>query len=195
MKFRSFISICLIACAALMATLLPTTASAKQCVWNKGGYVMSVSWFRPIDIGALESAHGGLYKILRNIAPPVITQHLVAGTGSCNETNEELVAFISVAGALGFREKPDDQKAWAYPTGRTHLHPNVKTSNLTQRPGNVQPVGCQVGTDGWCRVDELAMTPRLPDRPFMVVMPSTTHYLDFWGTIFDVTWGPGGAIR
>ena len=37
MKFRSFISSCLIACAALMATLLPTTASAKQCSWNKGG--------------------------------------------------------------------------------------------------------------------------------------------------------------
>ena len=28
-----------------------------------------------------------------------------------------------------------------------------------------------------------------------IAVPSTTQYLDFWGTVFDVQWGPGGPIK
>ena len=204
MKFRSFISSCLIACAALMATLLPTTASAKQCIWNKGGYVMSVSWFRPIDLATLyhtSRPNDQEHRVLRNFGPPVFTQSFGAGTGSCNETNEELVAFISVAGCLGLRIDPSivwPMSCLSIEPRYVALHPNVKTATKERLPGQVIHVGCGQGTAGLCYVStrrELAMTPPLPDSLVFVVMPSTTHYLDFWGSTFDVQWGQGGAIR
>ena len=152
---------------------------------------MNVSWFRPITLvtATEQFPKGGWRQTLRNVAPPVVQQSLVAGMGSCNDTNEELVAFISVAGCLLIKDHGSCRK------GSVLLHPSVKVADLTQAAGTIASIGCHVDVLGWCYLHEFSMTPSLPDQPVMAVTPSTTHYLDFWGTIIDVQWGNGARIQ
>ncbi len=179
----------------VVAILGSAGAQAKQCIWNNGAFPMGVSWFRPIDIGAPEKTRpGGWHMTLRNIAPPVLTQRIDAGMASCNPSEQELVAFISVLGCLAYKYEAN-QPAYACDTGKVHVHPGVKTSHLRHIAGKVQPILCNPDPTGYCTANEMAMTPSLPDKPVLVIVPSSSHYLEFWGTVSEVQWGQGGTLR
>ncbi len=179
---------------AACALSFSPAAAAKQCIWNKGGYVMSVSWFRPIDLGALET-EGMSYSALRNIKPPVLVQTVGTGAGICTSTDEELVAFISVIGCWGHTFNGSQRVGGCLAPSFFPVDPGVRTSNIRQAAGSVVPIGCRPSLNGFCLVDELLMTPKLPDTPVLVAIPSTTRYLDFWGTTASVHWAPGGPIN
>ena len=154
---------------------------------------MSVSWFRPIDLGALENAGVGRAN-LRNIAPPVLVQTVGTGAGICTGTDEELVAFISVVGCVGNTHSADTRVGTCLLPSHYPVDPGVRTSDTQQAAGKVVPIGCSLASNGFCYVTGMLMTPHIRDI-VLVAMTSTTRYLDFWGTTFDVRWAPGGPIN
>ena len=208
MKFRSFISICLIACAALMATLLPTTASAKQCVWNKGGYALNVHWYRLNALSA-DPAGGQTMGLLRH-ADPAKSDSLAVGQGSCTTSDEPHLALLQIPACLTVQtgsgtqpcnlEGRDTTGYWALriPVGLVlaRHHPAVGAGNAgnNARPTLTPPlpVDCVQPANGYCFYKTVGW--QLPRGTFLLTQPPTTHYLDFWGTVWTVQWGQGGPI-
>lgn len=174
MKFSSFISNCLIACAAIMATLLPTTAAARQCIWNKGAFELHVAWYRPAQ---LLLTTGDAEPSIRALAPPVHKGVFWIGTGNCNDTDETLTAVVSVNGALLGRHELGKIRV---------VDAQVLVSNRGAH-GAIRAAQANRATHG----EEL--TP-LNSKPYLVTTPSTSRYLDFWGTVFEPAFGPGGPL-
>ncbi len=194
--------------AALMAVLMPTTASAKQCVFNKGGYVMQVQWYRQQDLGTYLNATD--MTSLTALQAPVQTDTLALGQGSCTRTDETLSLVASVAasagsyGAKGFRAGSgfvqSGMPAALYVVAAS-VHDNKiftdKDGRRVDKPIMV-PMACRphLLKDGDCLTDgsRASLSPN-GFNWFLVAQPPTTHYIDFWGTVFDVRWGQGGPIR
>ena len=73
------------------------SAAAKQCVWNKGGYVMRVDWFNPGTADIRIGDDGNTE--LRFSAQPVQTDVFPTASGRCiNRENVVYTAVISICG-------------------------------------------------------------------------------------------------
>ena len=85
---------------ALAATGLfaSAAAEAKQCVFNKGGYVLEVQWYRQIDMAKQDGV-----EFMMALAPPVQSDTLSAGFGSCTKTDEVLTLVAGVVGCLNMK--------------------------------------------------------------------------------------------
>jgi hypothetical protein len=86
-----------LAIAAMAAAFGATTASARQCVANKGAYIINVKWF-PGDAIHIDDK-GEL------VASKPMTEEkgsIPIGQSSCNETGEQLTAVVAVEGCLAY---------------------------------------------------------------------------------------------
>jgi hypothetical protein len=94
-------------CAALLGAgvlLASGDAAAKQCVFNKGGYVLKVRWFRPADLKVempgQTFAGAPRLGLATPSARPIQEDTLTAGFGACTKTDEVLTALFSVPGCV-----------------------------------------------------------------------------------------------
>ena len=185
---------------ALAATGLFASAAveAKQCVFNKGGYVLEVQWYRQIDMGKNFGA-----PEMDALAAPVQSDTLALGAGSCTKTDEVLTLAAGVVGCLevttfgrtagcvdqkGYVEK--DMPAVFYtlrPNGSIDFYdPATRQSSATKILSHVQ-CPTQSNCMGYFKLPKSSSV--------WIGVPSTTQYLDFWGATATVQWGGGGPIK
>jgi hypothetical protein len=82
------------AAAISIATLVVVTATpveAKQCVWNKAGFVLKVEWYQPESV-IYNTTNNDV--ALRPDAEVVQTDVFPLGQGRCQERDEVLVAVL-----------------------------------------------------------------------------------------------------
>jgi hypothetical protein len=87
------------AAAAMLALfgLSATPAEAKQCIWNKGGFVLRVDWFKVGTIIHQVAADGAVEFTFTE--QPVQTDSIWSGSGRCiNRGNVQYQALLSVCG-------------------------------------------------------------------------------------------------
>ncbi len=183
---------------ALLGGLHAPQAQAKQCVFNKGGYVLHVHWFRRDDISVNQTSSDNSLGWVKALRPPVQTAALTAGFGDCTKTDEVLVAVTSVIGLELYSPKPGARASNAsrlplFNRG-THMHTHYETGrDYVYKP--VASVTCVVDFSGYCRASGVTSEFSQPGVHLLITEPSTSQYLDFAGSIFDVHWVPGGPIR
>lgn len=74
-----------------------TPAEAKQCVWNKGGFVLRIDWFEPDAVTWTTAADGFLEFSFSD--QPAQTDVIWAGNGRCiNRKPIQYYAVLSMCG-------------------------------------------------------------------------------------------------
>ncbi len=189
-----------LSCAALCSNLLffAAPAAAKQCVFNKGGYVLHVHWYRPADVHVNQAfTNGGSVEVVMATGRAVQTAALTAGFGDCTKTNETLVAFLSVPGTLGsvLGEGVGSSATLITPGTPVSTYFFNNRGEQVNRP--VAPLVCAASLRGHCLPKAVLQEVRdqQPGRMLLVTAPSHSQYLDFVGTFAEVRWMPGGPVQ
>lgn len=112
---RKLLSKAMAVCALVAALVLfGSAAEAKQCIWNKGGFVLRIDWFTPGTVTWATAADGVLEFSFTD--QPIQTDVIWSGNGRCiNRGDVQYQAVLSMCGA-------------AYPT-RVVLYPEVWTED------------------------------------------------------------------
>jgi hypothetical protein len=166
-----------------------TPAEARQCVWNKAGFELLVEWYRESDLLKDEANPGKLF--LKPNVTPVQRDQFPLGQGRCNDTNEEWIALLKAVGSEYI--KPGIQAAVGITVGVAGAAVCIAATAGSTCPVVAAGVGGLVTAAG-----EFIPDPKeLADQPgaFAIVKPSTTHWLDVWGTAWDPQTGRGGALQ
>jgi hypothetical protein len=99
MSNRAFAWPLLAVVLALGLSAFAAPASAKQCVWNKGGYVMRVDWFAPGDFTMAVNPNDGAEEYTFTVQP-IQTDKIWSGSGRCIDRGDtEYWALLSICGA------------------------------------------------------------------------------------------------
>jgi hypothetical protein len=170
-----------------------TPAQAAQCILNKGTYVMHVAWFRPTDV--LANHQKTIELSLRNTAPAVLRQYLFFDTSSCTNTDEALLAVVSVAGCGGYTLAGDSRTRSCGANSKPWVDTHVMTASNLQPRGVVGKIRCHQSYRGYCAVTQMEITPKPPDSTFVLLLPPSTHSLEFFGGTSDVQWRLGESIQ
>jgi hypothetical protein len=189
----------------LTGTLFMTTeAVAKQCVFNKGGYVLHVHWYHKGDLNFGYRTIGNTRETdqITNSRAPAKAEAVTAGFGSCNDTDEVMIALLSIP-ACGHVKFSDG--AWQLCTRDevfsryTVITPGAPLLAIDRSSGHADFVSF---SDWWAQAFHGYLLLRSyeegtnqPGSIVLITPPSTTQYLDFWGGVQDVQWGPGGPIQ
>lgn len=152
---RTLFSKAATACAAAAAfgflAFSAAPAEAKQCVWNKGAFVLRVDWFKPGTVTANTNPTDHFTEFTFT-EQPVQTDSIWSASGRCiNRGPTAYRALLSVCGGI------NRTRVLAYPA-------------------------------------EWPESNRIDCSIFMLVDPSTTRYLDVWGSVLEAATGPGGPI-
>lgn len=191
-KALKFTALSAVACAS-MVVASTTTAHAKQCIWNKGGYVLNASWYRSENVMYTRSANGDYSLIL--VGDPVQEDQWPVAQGRCTRgslANEKLTVVLRVVGG---KVGSDVVRIGASVTAAAAGVISVGVATAACPVTGVTCVLAGVAGGGAGKLAGLAAT-HIPDGKeiFYVGEPSTTNYLDTWGTIWSPQFGPGGGI-
>jgi hypothetical protein len=90
------------AAAAFVLLALPHSAEAKQCVWNKAGFVLKLEWYRK-DQAVYQADQYNPEKFdlanHRFRGDPVQVDQYPVAQGRCNQRSENLWVVARVVGA------------------------------------------------------------------------------------------------
>lgn len=153
-------------------------ANAKQCIWNKGGFVLKARWYNREDINVVRNRDGTYSIIMKQYAKPIQQDQWPIAQGCCTRgahAHRSLRVILSIAGA----------EAWNTEGAKIDsriLGPSaINNAILRKNPDVYLPAGWTSFTD--------------TTAIFYVGDPSTASYLDVWGTIWKPATGPGGPIN
>lgn len=177
------------ALAAAAAIFIPAEVHAKQCIWNKGAYVLKVDWYRPgsLSVSTIHRPHGdpirGFAQHPGDFGKPVRSDVFPSAQGRCNETNEELTAIVYVIGRLA---------------NDSYYAPNTLYGRLEHTGGmnfNIKVDKLACAAQRCAGQFNPPSTPSMRDvQMYLAITPPTDRYVDFWGGTLDTQHGPGGKI-
>lgn len=196
--------------AMILTTILTTAAplsvaEAKQCIWNKAGFVLEAHWYKPGDVLYDEKGEFYIRTTGRNhkpVAPAQLDVYPVA-QGRCWEGREKMTAVLAIKDG--------------------HLFNTLMTAGTTIVAGSASTVAgaavcaASVGTlcaaaivGGTAATGALstamqlsAKTPELKGtipNAFAITVPAANRtkyanrWLDVWGTVMSPQIGPGGPL-
>lgn len=188
----------------LAFTMVPAgPALATQCVWNKAGFIVKANWFDPRDIvtEVQKELVDGAWKekVVAGTKPNARiwqTDEWPTGQGRCTRgeaAQRDLAAVLSVK---------DGKAASEFIKIGSSFFTAVYTAGMSVGIG----AACAATAGGACALIPLAVAggaagistivATIPDAKevFYIEVPSNTHYLDVWGTVWQPTVGPGGPI-
>lgn len=193
-------------------------AEAKQCVWNKAGFILEVHWYKPGDI--LYDQKGEFYirptgSQNQPVAPAQLDVYPVA-QGRCWEGSEQMIAVLAIKDGQLFNTlmTAGTSIVVGAATGIASAAACVVTA-ATACPVSI--AGAVAATGALTTAMQLAaQTPQLkgtipnvfaitvpgagtvlnaPGLPPNFVAPGTANrWLDVWGTVMSPQIGPGGPL-
>jgi hypothetical protein len=171
--------------AVAVLSLAASPAAAKQCVWNKGWFVLKVRWYEP-DALTLEA---GKEPLLRSDAQPVQIDEFPAAQGRCLERDEAHYAVLSVVGGK-----------FAADLTRVTVGALVAAGGAAATVvgcGATAGAGC-VGAGAGATAAVTSITQAIPDgkEVFAITIPLRDRWTDVWGTVWEPVFdrNVGGAF-
>jgi Ricin-type beta-trefoil lectin domain len=161
------------------------TAEARQCVWNKSGAVLGVSWYRPADL--LKTDNGDLY--LRPGATSVQKDVFPVLQGKCQRTDEELVAVLICEHCEWVKKGLNI----TFSVFGAILTAVVCTGTAGAGCGAAAGVVIAIVNGGVMALPDAKQLQDQEQGAFAIVTPPQDRWLDVWGTVFDMQNGPGGT--
>lgn len=161
-------------------------AQAKQCVWNKGWFVLGVHWYDRDDMFVVTLPNGQRDLRVRAGARPMKIDNFPAAQGRCftHPRRERAVAVLRVWGGEFFT---DFMKGFLTPLiAGGAVAATIKGCAATAGagcPAVVAGTGAALG-------HALSVIPKRSEV-FGVVIPRTDRWTDVWGTAF----GPRANIN
>lgn len=188
----------LLACGvmAFAFTLAPTSdAQAKQCVWNKGGYVLKASWYESEDVSHSVDANGRYTIVIADDGKPLQEDEFPVAQGRCTtgaNENKRLTVILSAVGAEVGADVLRVSSTVAIAAAGV-IAAGAATVACPVTGVTCVLAGVAAGAAG--KVGSLAAG-QIPagKEIFFVGEPSTEYWLDAWGTIFHPVTGQGGRI-
>jgi hypothetical protein len=181
------------ATAAIALLTFAQGAEAKQCVWNKAGFVLKLEWYRKDQVVYNADQFNPEkfdYANYRFRGDPVQVDQFPVAQGRCNERSENLWVVARVVGANWANEAIGIAAGTAAAIGGALLTGVA----CVAAPG----AGCVVagGVAPLVSTAYGAASTALPDPQEIVFVgePSTTDWIDVWGTIWSPQFGKGGRI-
>lgn len=162
-----------------------SAAEAKQCIWNKAGFILKVQWYTPgtkIDFNSVSDE----YYITSS---PIQTDVFPLGQGRCIEGAGN-VAVLSIEGrdiAIG-----SIGVAVGVVTGAAAAAVCAGTAGAGCGPAAAGAIAATAAASAG--VSGLAAAAATPPGTFLVATPGTDYWLDVWGTIWSPQTGQGGRI-
>lgn len=174
--------------AMIVALVLLGTASveAKQCVWNKAGFVLRVEWYQQKDV-IFDTSKNAI--LLRPDVEPVQTDVFPVAQGRCQERGQVLIAVLRA-----------DKAEWVKKGLQIGIGIGAGIVGAVACVGSEGALcpGVAAGVSGVVTASgEFIPEPKeLTTMPgaFAVVMPATNRWLDVWGTVWDPQTGAGGGF-
>ena len=212
---RTLAGLCL---AVGLVGLSSGAAEAKQCVWNKAGFILEVHWYKPGDI--LYDQKGEFYirpTGSRNQPVPAAQLDVFpVAQGRCWEGKEQMTAILGIKDGHLFNTLMTAGTAIA--VGASTAAASAAVCVATAGIGcPLAAAGAATATTALTTAMQLtAQTPQLkgtipnvfaiaipgagitsnaPGLPQNFVLPGTANrWLDVWGTVVSPQIGPGGPI-
>lgn len=191
----SFGVVALLAATVFTATsaVTSTPAQAKQCIWNKAGFILRARWYRNNDIITYRDSAGNLATGVRQGARHVQLDEWPIGQGRCTRganANRQLTAVLSIVGG---KVAVESAKIGAI-AGATIV---TGIAGAVACAGTLG-VGCPaaIAAGGVATGLVTLSVQGIPDAQevFKIVVPSQSRWLDVWGTVWSPQTGPGGNI-
>lgn len=181
---------------AIGITASPSSdANAKQCVWNKGGYILKARWYNSADIVATVDENGDYKAAIEPDAQPVQVDQWPVAQGRCtrgeNENKDLTVVLSVVDGNIASQFVKIALGAGVAVVGAGTTAAAATGCTLT---GVTCPlVGVAIAGTATAAGGAVSAIPDAKEV-FYIGKPSKTHWLDAWGTIWQPVTGPGGRI-
>lgn len=184
--------ISLLICCFMAAALFAATsgvANAKQCVWNKSGFVLKVLWYTPSNaiIYSKNRKTGKVHYKIRKTTKWVQKDIIPSFQGRCTRGRRAKATLGAVLEVVGGKLGSDATKATvdvvAAGAGAAGC---VETAMTT----------CSVSA-GLATGAAMGINAAIPDGKDLirVMIPPKTRYVDVWGTIWNPQVGLGGPIH
>ncbi|QQS55415.1 MAG: hypothetical protein IPM89_06345 [Candidatus Competibacteraceae bacterium] len=195
--------------SALLITLslaaFVSVAQAKQCVWNKAGFILEVHWYKPGDV--LYDEKGEFYirttgNNHKPVAPAQLDVYPVA-QGRCWEGKEQMTAVLAIKDGHLFNTLMTAGTtivagAATGLAGTAVCAASVGTLCFAAVVGGVATTGALTTA-----MQLSAKTPELKGtipNAFAITVPGArgteyqNRWLDVWGTVISPQLGPGGPL-
>lgn len=156
-------------------------AEARQCVYNKAGFVLNVQWYESGDVEGRQVSTNKWTITAKN--PPVKKQNITAGFKSCVDSNDS-TAVLSVVGG-----KTADVVTKAAAVTALTLGTAVTCVATVG-------AGCPAAAElAGATAIEIAIALPSNAKLFSVTKPSTDTNLDVIGTVWKPALRTGGKIK
>lgn len=192
MKMHEFVTAAVVA-AGLFGSAPP--AEAKQCVWNKAGFVLQVDWYRNGDV---QFDTVSRQPKLRENARPIQTNSYTLGTGGCQRSSEQMWAVLSIRGASWVKKglSIGAVTATAIGTGVAGAVVCAGTAGAGCAPA-AAGVGAAVGGASQVAAEFIPDPVGLDGKPgvFAIEVPSDTTWMYVKGTVWNPSIFDGAKIK
>ena len=180
-----------------------SAANAAQCIWNKSGFVLKASWYNPNDIKAIEQAEvvDGVQKLKKVLAvkegkKPVQVDKWPTAQGRCTRGTTAKKKHTVILSVVDGKVASDFVKIGGGIVLTTVSGISSTVVGAAVCAGTVG-VGCAASAAGivLATAGTAAGINQIPDAKdvFYIGTPSSSHYLDVWGTIWKPQIGKGGV--
>ncbi len=169
----------------LSASATVDTAEAKQCVWNKAGFVLKVAWY-PKDTVFVRDEDKKKTYVSGN---PLQVDTIPLLQGSCRNSNDN-VAALSVVGSEIIRA------SIIAASFVTIVGGTAAVCLATVGTGCAPAAGVAATAIGGVLAAGQGFIP-LTDDVFALARPTTSRYTDVWGTAFSPQYkdNSGGPVN
>jgi len=183
------------------SVVIATPAEAKQCIWNKAGFVLRARWYKASDVLTLRNSAGETGYGLRVGAKHVQLDEWPVAQGRCTRganANQNLVAVLSIVGGGVVHGIANINQKFASATAGTVTCAATFGGSCSTTTATAGSAAAIVGNQAAVAMAGGDRSPvqNFPNanEVFKVVQPSTSRWLDVWGTAFSPQTGPGGSL-
>ncbi|MEL6744671.1 MAG: hypothetical protein AAFO68_04280 [Pseudomonadota bacterium] len=165
------------------------SAEAKQCVWNKAGFVLRVEWYQTGQV--FRDTKGTLYT--RPNARPTQTDVFPIAQGRCLNRNTPHVAILKIEGQEWVKKGLQIGLTTATAVGAGIAGAVVCAGTVGAGcPAAAAGVAAAVGGVATAGGEFIPEPKNIGAGAFGTSIPPSNRWIDVWGTVWDPQVGPGG---
>ncbi|MEP0519218.1 MAG: hypothetical protein ABJD06_03660 [Hyphomicrobiales bacterium] len=165
------------------------SAEAKQCAWNKAGFVLKIEWYKTNQV--FRDKGGTLYT--KPDARPTQTDIFPVAQGRCLNRNELHVAVLKIEGEEWVKNGLQIGISTATAVGSGIAAAVVCAGTVGAGcPAAAAGAAAVVGGVATAAGEFIPDPKNIGAGAFGTTVPPTNRWVDVWGTVWDPQIGPGG---